>query len=427
MKTLFVFIALVFSASLANAQWMPNQTGVPYSLFAVDFFDEHTGVAVGQGGTIVRTTNGGNNWTLVYQDVAGNYWLNDVYFTWAGYGFAVGKGGIILRSTNFGATWTVVRPQTSDYHTLRGVTYNQSDERIHAVGYAGAYFTSPDGINWTQRFDINKTMHSIDFAPDSSANGRGIIAGTDGSVWRSTNAGVSWTPSYTGRYDYMNDVVFLGNDVAVICGNNGTLLRTTNWGGSWSVEMPGFTFEHLRSIDAFADPMDPHNPDAYKVTTCGDNGTILTSNDGGSFYLNQFSGTGAHLYGVSLKGFTDGVVVGEVGTGATNGFVVMTSSNGAVGISQNNSVVPSGFELNQNYPNPFNPTTKINFSIAIAGPVELSVYDINGKLVSNLVNAKLGVGNYTYDFDASNLASGTYIYKIVTNDFVDTKKMTLIK
>jgi len=90
MRKLLTVLALIFTVSFANAQWAPNTTGVPYSLFAVDFYDANTGVAVGQGGTIVRTVNGGMNWTLVYQDIPGNYWLNDVKHAPYGF-FAVGS------------------------------------------------------------------------------------------------------------------------------------------------------------------------------------------------------------------------------------------------------------------------------------------------------------------------------------------------
>jgi hypothetical protein len=88
---------------------------------------------------------------------------------------------------------------------------------------------------------------------------------------------------------------------------------------------------------------------------------------------------------------------------------------------------PEGYSLNQNYPNPFNPTTNINFTIPKAGNVTLKVYDLNGKEIATLVNAEMGAGTHAVSFDASKLASGTYIYKIVCGDFVSQKRMSLVK
>jgi len=92
-----------------------------------------------------------------------------------------------------------------------------------------------------------------------------------------------------------------------------------------------------------------------------------------------------------------------------------------------NNTTPVSFSLSQNYPNPFNPVTKISYSVAKSGIVKITVYDILGNTISTLVNSKLETGNYTAEFDASKLSSGTYIYKIESGDFSDTKKMTLIK
>jgi len=96
--------------------------------------------------------------------------------------------------------------------------------------------------------------------------------------------------------------------------------------------------------------------------------------------------------------------------------------------------VPSNFNLSQNYPNPFNPTTNINFSIPVVDAkfasttnVTLKVYDILGKEVSEIVNDKLEVGNYSYEFNASKLSSGLYFYTIKADNFVATKKMLLVK
>ncbi|MDP3831067.1 MAG: T9SS type A sorting domain-containing protein, partial [Ignavibacteriaceae bacterium] len=85
------------------------------------------------------------------------------------------------------------------------------------------------------------------------------------------------------------------------------------------------------------------------------------------------------------------------------------------------------YTLNQNYPNPFNPSTTINFSLAKAGNVKLTVYNLLGQEVKSLMNGVMEAGNHTVPFDASNLNSGVYLYKIESGSFVQVRKMTLMK
>jgi hypothetical protein len=87
----------------------------------------------------------------------------------------------------------------------------------------------------------------------------------------------------------------------------------------------------------------------------------------------------------------------------------------------------SEYALMQNYPNPFNPSTQINFAVSEKSFVTLKVYDILGKEISTLVNAELDAGYHKATFNAENLASGIYIYTITAGDFVNTKKMMLIR
>ncbi len=88
---------------------------------------------------------------------------------------------------------------------------------------------------------------------------------------------------------------------------------------------------------------------------------------------------------------------------------------------------PDNYSLSQNYPNPFNPVTTIQYSIPQRGIVTLTVYDILGKQVATLVNEEKDRGVYTVNFDASQLASGLYIYRLSAGSFVKSKKMLLLK
>ncbi len=90
--------------------------------------------------------------------------------------------------------------------------------------------------------------------------------------------------------------------------------------------------------------------------------------------------------------------------------------------------IPDKFELSQNYPNPFNPSTTIEFSIPETSTITLQVYNVTGELITNLIkNAEFNAGTYKVTFDASNLASGTYIYKLTSGNSSITKKMILMK
>jgi hypothetical protein len=104
-----------------------------------------------------------------------------------------------------------------------------------------------------------------------------------------------------------------------------------------------------------------------------------------------------------------------------------------IGIKNISSEVPSNFKLYQNYPNPFNPTTNIKFDITRTevrsrkSEVSLKIFDILGKEIQTLVNEQLQPGTYEITFDGSNLSSGIYYYKLISGDFIDSKKMMMIK
>jgi hypothetical protein len=100
---------------------------------------------------------------------------------------------------------------------------------------------------------------------------------------------------------------------------------------------------------------------------------------------------------------------------------------GRLGKTTSQNISNSEYQLFDNYPNPFNPSTKITYSIKEEGLVTLKVYDILGKEIATLVDENKPAGNYEAEFNASQLPSGMYIYKIQSGQFSDVKKMLLTK
>jgi len=140
----------------------------------------------------------------------------------------------------------------------------------------------------------------------------------------------------------------------------------------------------------------------FGVSTSGD--TKVTSSAG-----IPFAGSSENSSSSILSGFL------------TNYSLIIT------GIEDEQSIIPAVYKLNQNYPNPFNPSTIINYQIPEEGFVTLKIYDILGKDVKTLVNEQKAVGSYNIKFDASDLASGFYIFQIRINSYISSKKMLLIK
>jgi hypothetical protein len=138
---------------------------------------------------------------------------------------------------------------------------------------------------------------------------------------------------------------------------------------------------------------------------------------------NIFNGCVAKCINDTVKVFVPG---GYNGTASPN-FEMIGCGATITGNSTIISTIPNVYSLAQNYPNPFNPSTKILFSLPKAGDVKLVVYDILGKEVNVLVNDYRTAGTHQVEFNASNLASGVYLYRIEAGEFSETKRMMLIK
>ena len=94
---------------------------------------------------------------------------------------------------------------------------------------------------------------------------------------------------------------------------------------------------------------------------------------------------------------------------------------------EGSDLIPTEYGMEQNYPNPFNPTTTINYQLPEKNHVSLRIYDILGNLVTTLVDQEMEPGYYNVSWNAISLASGVYIYRIISGSFVSTKKLMLMK
>lgn len=129
-------------------------------------------------------------------------------------------------------------------------------------------------------------------------------------------------------------------------------------------------------------------------------------------------------------GFAYGVTVGSDGTvfliKGRKGIIAFTYS-GNTGIDDELLKIPFKYELFQNYPNPFNPTTRIQFDLPDAAQVVLTVYNIQGQKIKNLLTDYKQAGSYDVVFDGTGLASGMYFYRLEADNYTQVKRMLLIK
>src|SRR5690606_30610934 len=154
------------------------------------------------------------------------------------------------------------------------------------------------------------------------------------------------------------------------------------------------------------------------------NTSVVNGTD--TFYFRGYNGAGAGSYTSPDSSGTDDTVNWSI-TNAIVEIVRWSLDPPPIGITQISTEIPEKFELYQNFPNPFNPSTLIKYDLAKNSTVNIVVYDLLGRQVSSLVNQKQNAGRYQVSFDGASLSSGIYFYKIVTQEYVQVKRMLLIK
>lgn len=145
--------------------------------------------------------------------------------------------------------------------------------------------------------------------------------------------------------------------------------------------------------------------------------------NGNPYQFRGWTGSGANSYTSPDSTGNDSAVSVVI----RNPIVELARWTSPIGITPLGTEIPTVYKLYQNYPNPFNPSTVINFDIVKEGDVKIVIYDLLGREIEMLVNMSMSPGKYKVDFTPTGYASGLYFYKITSGDFVDIKKMLIIK
>jgi len=307
--------ALLLLASLsARAQWVPVDSGTTRNLYNVFLLESGAGYAVGDGGTILKTTDGGVNWTALTSGTTKA--LYDTYFFNDTEGVAVGDSGLILRTTD-GITWQTVPSGVRDslravsfngasgicgglnqdiiYSSDSGATWRVSQKNFFGGGFFGAHMISPTvgfisgqnsifqpmqgttvdgGVHWSFHpfyFDSNEgSCDDVFFFDENNGVTSGVLFDCRGAIARTTNGGADWTSSLfpTG----MQGIDFPKPESGFAVGFGGTILKSNDSGNTWSPQTSGTLF----------DLFDVHFTSAGQTgLVAGAAGTILRTTDGG--------------------------------------------------------------------------------------------------------------------------------------------------
>ena len=392
----FIIVHCTLTIHNCQAQWVQMSNGMGTSQIVYSFTTNGNYIFAGTDGSgVYLSTNNGTTWTQTT--------LNNQYvYSFAILGsniFAGDDGEGVYLSTNNGTTWTQTALNNKAVHSLAVLGNN-----IFAgtwYGY-GVYLSINNGTSWTQTALNNKSVPSLDVL------GNNIFAGTSGDgVYLSTNNGTTWTQT-TLNNQYVYSFATLGNNIFAGTFSSGVYLSTNN-GSSWTPI--GLNYEVIASLAVLGNNI-------FAGTWNG----VYFSTDNGTSWIQKNQGFNPIPWVNALLITNDYIFAGTDGES-----VWRRPLSDFIGIKNISSEIPSEFSLSQNYPNPFNPTTNIRFDLPKNGFVKLILFDALGREVATLVNEKLTPGTYDVNWNGSSYTSGVYYYKLIAGDFVETRKMILIK
>jgi hypothetical protein len=300
-----------------------------------------------------------------------------------------------------GSNWTITTLTGMDVHALAS-----DGSAIYAGTWGLGIFKSTDnGATWTQ---MNNGLNYSTTISSLTIQGSTLFCGTvGGGVFKSTNGGADWTQFTVGN----NMIWSLGSTASAIFASSfgDGLYRSIDNGTTWN-------------------KLDLNVPFIYSIATNGSgkiyiaswaNGVFESTDNGNTWTSLGMGGLG--VSSVMVSNNSDNLFVGT-----KEGKIFMSMGQGVTGVDDN-SMLPATVELSQNYPNPFNPATTIQFALPEAGKFNLKVYNILGQEVVTLIDGEMNAGIHKVNFDASRIASGVYIYKLVGNNVNISKKMILMK
>jgi photosystem II stability/assembly factor-like uncharacterized protein len=453
-----------------GTDWISLNIGTLDDIHAIFFVDSLVGWAVlyefspSRHGSIIKSTDGGVSWNLQF-NIQG-YTFHSIHFNDENNGWVVGSSGIAFHTTDGGNTWLQQYPNTQG-GWLWPVFFIDNNFGWTAGDPIFGMFKSTDGgNNWSSTsLPVVERVYSLIFLDSQT----GWLSAAQGQIAKSIDGGTTWENFQSGTSQHLRDIYFTSYSAGWSVGYNGTIINSTDGGNSWEDQFSG-TSSNLYSVQFI---------DEQIGWTIGDNGVILKTNNGGipvelvSFSAvregNQIQLSWITTTELNNQGFEierkltdDWEKIGFVNGNGTTTEMQYYSFTDDIRLVNNVDIIyyrliqidfdgtfeysnevtielskPSSYLLNQNYPNPFNPSTKINWQLPESKFVTLKIYDILGNEVATLVNEEKPAGNFEVEFsaiggsafggNAYTLPSGIYYYKLVAGNFIDVKKMILLK
>ncbi|HEY6194714.1 MAG TPA: YCF48-related protein [Candidatus Eisenbacteria bacterium] len=369
-----LLVALVAPAH--SSTWTPQTSPTTDALNGVAWSDSSTWVAVGDFGTIIRSTDAGISWGPVTSPVGDQ--LHGVALR-GNLGLAVGVGGRILRSTDAGASWTVVARPTTKILFAASI----ADSFAVITGEEGRIFYSLDqGLTWTPTFaGTGSALFGVSANGNSAVavGGAGAVAmspGSKGSGWGLTVIGTQLTFFYgmslitpaTGWLVGTSDV------------RPSIVARTDDGGFVWSAQTAP-SADQLFGVSFYS---------ITQGTAVGGTGTIIHTEDGGAHWLSEPSGVTEILHGVSFIPSGLGIAVGGAGT------ILRAMPDVVTGVGPGPALAPRPGIRVLGDPVRGSASARFAVSLTAAAPVSLRVLDTAGRVVATLVERSLPRGTHEF-------------------------------
>ncbi len=362
------------------------------------------------GGTLYRSTDNGDTW----QRVPDSPYSLSLAINVQGHIFAGIGSSRISRSTDDGLSWTEINI-ASNYPALPPLNVNalaiNSQGHVFVATHGGLFRSMDNGESWTRFISgmIFKDLYSIAF----NSKGDVFVGSSFGAVNRSFDNGESWTQVSSDLTDsFVRSLAINSKDHIFAGSDGGGIYRSTDDGDSWTPINVSLT-----NLDVLALAITQDG----NIFAGTESGGVFQSIDNGENWLPLNDGlTNLNVSALAIN------ASGRVFAGTWGGGVFRSSATTSF-VSETLSEIPADYMLEQNYPNPFNPSTTIKYTLVKEGFVTLKVFDLLGIKVKTLVKDKQTAGAYKVVWHPNNLASGVYFYRLQASQFLQQRKMLLLR